>query len=303
MNYEDQVLALFGEANPVSDLDTLEDLMSPRLEVIEQRTGDMPDTKVREIDPSRPIFKKDRRFGLVYGLAAALVVLMIGSVVWAVFLNDSEPDVARQPAQTPTTTPVTTQPPPTATAAVFTVDEALSVKDAYIEASNAGDVDAVLALFEPDSSVVVGTLTVDLVTFERYLVWSIAEGTTVTASDCTANELEDGVELTCGSTRHQHLAVAVGAPAAEGTLTLRVTADGIRNFVEDNNPSDFNVVNVPFDRWLEENHSEDFDTRIRAGAWDSVAEAEQAGTLRGRYADEWAAYLDANGCTYQNPDC
>ncbi|MEE9227339.1 MAG: fasciclin domain-containing protein, partial [Acidimicrobiia bacterium] len=103
MNYEDQVLALFGEANPVSDLDTLEDLMSPRLEVVEQRTGDMTDTKVREIDPNRPIFKKDRRFGLVYGLAAALVVLMIGSVVWAVFLNDSEPDVAPQPAPTPTT--------------------------------------------------------------------------------------------------------------------------------------------------------------------------------------------------------
>ncbi len=94
MNYEDQVLALFGEANPVSDLDTLEDLMSPRLEVVEQRTGDMTDAKVGEIDLNRPIFKKDRRFGLVYGLAAALVVLMIGSVVWAVFLNDSEPDVA-----------------------------------------------------------------------------------------------------------------------------------------------------------------------------------------------------------------
>jgi hypothetical protein len=106
VNYEDQVLALFGEVNPVSDLDTLEDLMSPRLEVVEQRTGDMTDTKVREIDPSRPIFKKDRRFGLVYGLAAALVVLMIGSVVWAVFLNDSEPDVAPQPAPAPTTVPV-----------------------------------------------------------------------------------------------------------------------------------------------------------------------------------------------------
>ncbi|MEE9534248.1 MAG: hypothetical protein V3W06_07505 [Acidimicrobiia bacterium] len=52
-----------------------------------------------------------------------------------------------------------------------------------------------------------------------------------------------------------------------------------------------------------ENHSDDFDTRVSFGAWDSVAEAEQAGTLRGRYADEWAAYLDANGCTYQDPDC
>lgn len=65
----------------------------------------MTDTKVREIDPQKPIFKKDRRRGWAYGLAAALVVLLLGSVVWAVFLNDGE-EVAPQPAPTPTTVPV-----------------------------------------------------------------------------------------------------------------------------------------------------------------------------------------------------
>lgn len=103
MNYEDQVLALFGEANPVSDLDTLEDLMSPHLEVVEQRTGDMTDTKVREIDPQKPIFQKNRRRGWVYGVAAAVVAVIFVGVAWAVLSNDSQPDVAPQPAPTPTT--------------------------------------------------------------------------------------------------------------------------------------------------------------------------------------------------------
>ena len=113
MIYEDQVLALFGEANPVSDLDTLEDLMSPRLEVVEQRTGDMTDTKLREIDPQKPIFQKQRRRGWVYGVAAAVVTLIFVGVAWAVLSNDSEPpdlpDVV-DPAPTPTivdTTPST----------------------------------------------------------------------------------------------------------------------------------------------------------------------------------------------------
>ena len=46
--------------------------------------------------------------------------------------------------------PVTTQPPTTATVPALTVDEALAVSDAYIEAFNTGDTDAVLALFTPD---------------------------------------------------------------------------------------------------------------------------------------------------------
>jgi len=32
--------------------------------------------------------------------------------------------------------------------------------------------------------------------------------------------------------------------------------------------------------------------------WETVEEAEAAGTLRAQYAEEWAKYLEANGCTY-----
>ncbi len=34
----------------------------------------------------------------------------------------------------------------------------------------------------------------------------------------------------------------------------------------------------------------------RLGGWDSVAEAQQGGILRARYADEWA--VQADDCTY-----
>ena len=242
----------------------------------------MKDIKLSSIESSA--LERNRR-GWLVATAAAALVLVIG-LAW-ILIAQTNNEVA--PAA-PTSQP-------------FTVDDALAVKDAYITASNAGDADAVLALFEPDSRIAVGTLTRDLVTFERYLVWSIAQGTTITASDCTASELEDAVRLLCESTRHQHLAVAVGAPAPDGTLILTISADGIRTLSENNDFRDFNVVNAPFDRWLAENHPEDFDTRIPFGTWGSVAEAEQGGILRARYADEWAAYLDANGCTYQDTDC
>ncbi len=60
---------------------------------------------------------------------------------------------------------------------------------------------------------------------------------------------------------------------------------------------------VPFERWLEENHPEDISIVMCCGPWDSVAQAEQGGVLRARYADEWVAYLEANGCTYTDTDC
>ena len=104
-------------ANPVADSDRLlsaSGAMDDFVLAVKQRSGivkttedrapiEVPETQVQEIDPNGPIFKKDRRRGLVYALAAALVVLILGSVVWAVVLNDPEPDVAPQPGPTPTT--------------------------------------------------------------------------------------------------------------------------------------------------------------------------------------------------------
>ena len=111
-------------ANPVADSDRLlsaSRAMDDFVLAVKQRSGivkttedrapiEVPETQVQEIDPNRPIFKKDRRRGLVYALAAAVVVLILGSVVWAVVLNDPEPDVAPQPGPTPTVPTATTIP-------------------------------------------------------------------------------------------------------------------------------------------------------------------------------------------------
>jgi hypothetical protein len=240
-----------------------------------------------------------RRSGWVAAVAAFAVVVAAGIAVVLVTSTGtvSEQDVV----DTPPTTAVT---PTTQAQAQISVVEALAIKDAYIAAANAGNTDAVLALFEPDSGVFVGDVTTDLDTFERYLVFSIAQGMTVTARGCTTEPIENAIRLRCESSRHQYLAKAVGAPAAEGTLTLTISAVGISLFVESFN-SDFDqaLVNVPFDRWLKGTHPEVFDARVSFGTWDSIAEAEQEGILRALYADEWAAHLDTNGCTYQESDC
>ena len=179
----------------------------------------------------------------------------------------------------------------------------MAVKDAYIEASNAGDADAVLALFEPDVRAAVSIFGGDLVTFERFLVSSIAEGTTVTAENCTARERGDAIRLSCDSTRHAYLAVAVGAPAPEGNLSLSVTVDGIRSLAEANSFLDFEVSTYRLTVGWRSTTRSTSTHASRSVLGDSVAQAEQAGTLHGQYADEWAAYLEENGCTYQDTDC
>jgi hypothetical protein len=50
---------------------------------------------------------------------------------------------------------------------------------------------------------------------------------------------------------------------------------------------------------MKENHPDDRDTS-GFGNWTSIEEAEQNGTLTAQYAAEWAAYLEANDCGYDD---
>jgi len=239
-----------------------------------------------------------RRSGWVVAAAAFAAVVVVGIAV--VLVTNTGTRSEQDAVDTPPTTAVT----PTTQALSQNVVDALAVKDAYVAAYNAGDADAVLALFEPDPEIFQLSEATDLDTVERFLVWSHAEGTTITASDCTTEQIENAVRLRCESTRYQHLSEAVGAPVPEGILTLTISADGISSLSESGTPQDIIIVYAPFERWLEEHHPEDIDALPSVeGGWDTVAEAQQAGILRALYADEWAAYLDANGCTYQDSDC
>ena len=276
MSYEDQVLALFGEANPISEHDTLENFLRPRLEIVEQRTGNMTEQEVRHIDPTRPIVRKERRRGPVWGLAAAAAVLIIGTVSWIAFRDDGGSGFAATP-----------------------VDDALSVAAAYFEAYNAGDVEEVLALFTPDATFSANFGAQTSTFWEQLLVWNAAQGTTLSPPDCTVTGEVSGesVTVSCPHNNLDILVQALDGPPVPIQLTLVVTPNGIRESKSIFGSPDFNTVAVPFRSWMSENHPED-QGNVGFGNWSTVEEAEQNGILNAQYADEWATFLEANGCTY-----
>jgi len=158
----------------------------------------------------------------------------------------------------------------------FASADGLSVADAYFEAYNAGDVEAVLALFEPDA-----TFSGDFgpwvrADWEQLLVWNAAQGTALTAPDCIAVDEVAGESVTV-SCPHENLDALVQAHAACGVpiqLTLTVTPDGISDWVSFFGDPNFDVVGVPFTSWVSREHPEDVDA-VRFGNWTSVEEAKQ----------------------------
>ncbi len=252
-----------------------------------------------------------RRRSLLVGVGGVAAVLFVGAAALGIVAVVG--DDATSPVAAPTTTaaPVTTQPPTTATVPAFSSDDALAVTDAYFEAYNAGDVEAVLALFEPDATFS-DTTRAD---WEQLLVWNAAQGTALSPPNCTVTAEVSGVAVTvsCPHNNLDALVQAVDGPPVHITLSLAVTPDGIsawvRIFGQPFRP-DFDTVGVPFDRWMTVNHPEDleavgFGNDLRElpsvdELWTTVDEAEENGILTARYAAEWATYLNDNGCGYSD---
>ena len=90
MRFDDQVLSRFADANPVPDEATLDALLRPDLELIYGEEA-MSDTQQRPINTDRPIVKQERSRGLIYGLAAAAVALLIGTVSWIALAGSEDP--------------------------------------------------------------------------------------------------------------------------------------------------------------------------------------------------------------------
>lgn len=96
MSFDDRVLALFGEANPVSTEATLDELTRPRLALIEQGEEHVSDAKDGIVQLDRPIVKQERNRGLLVGLAAAVLALLIGTASWIALAGS--PDKTREEA-------------------------------------------------------------------------------------------------------------------------------------------------------------------------------------------------------------
>jgi len=251
----------------------------------------------------RTIVNSHRRWGWWQLRAVVTMAVMVLVLAGCSSLDDEASPATTVPPPAPSTTtaaPVTTQPPTTATVLALSDGEALAVSDAYIEAFNSGDTDAVLALFTSDvalsekySGMSDSFDAMDREFFEQHLAWSAAQGTTFTSPECAVTEEGPGaaVTVTCEFGWLYAAERAGGEPPVPTVLTMVVTGDGISEAGFEYPP---NFGSELFDRWLYANRSDDLEG-VEFGDWNSVAEAEQGGKLRAQYVEEWAASLEANG--------
>lgn len=288
MTHHKDLIERLERANPVPDPSRLyPDPAEPRsfLHLVEQRRERMDDTKVRPIKSGEKPPRSNRGIQVA---AAAFVIAVAGIGIGLALLTGGD-DVAAPPA----TLSVEAQ-------QEAAQQEALAVAEAHIAAFNAGDRDAVMGLFTADVSIsdnFVGEWTVT--DWEMLLAWDIAQGTILTAADCTVavESSSEAVTVTCDSGTHNAPAQAIGAPPVPAELTFLVGSEGIRDLAFSYRSPDFNHTTGPHERWVQGTHPEDID-RVGFGKWNSVEEAEQNGLLVAQYAEEWAAFLDASGCVY-----
>ena len=132
MTDQDRVLGLLAEANPISDPHAFASEMPvrPHLGTIEQWSGTMTETELRTIEP--PTRRTNQRW--LIAAAAAVIALVVGVGALVVVNRQTSPTAEDAAASQATMTPAETI-------------------QAYIDAYNVADIDAVMAFFTEESVV------------------------------------------------------------------------------------------------------------------------------------------------------
>ena len=217
-----------------------------------------------------------RRWSAAWVAALAFVVVLgiVGAVIAAVNLGGGE-DVAAEPEEPR-----------------FGIESALETTDAYLVAETSGDLDGALALMTPELREGLGGYVEQLITYQQ------AAEVIVSVEECAASGDTTEVVVECPRASTSYLDRTVAAPGTESILTVTVTPDGIARIFEAPTESASDPVFDRFQEWMDGTHPQDALLLSSMFAWPSVARAEQAGETVVRYADEYAAYLVANGCSY-----
>ncbi len=224
----------------------------------------------------------NRRLAALVAAGAFVLVIVVGGGI-ALMSGDGEP----QP---------------------FGAESSLTVADEYFAAFNAGDSEAVMALFTSDATFALQFIDdpdepILRTDWEERLVWDTAQGTVVTTRDCAViAEAPGAVIVECEFGTHDAPAQAVDAVAVPTKTTMKITSDGIGEFHELFGRPDFTYVGVPFDAWMAENHPDDA-LATGFGNWSSLEEANEQGRIRAQYAVEWAVDLLASGCSFAQVNC
>ena len=329
-----QLLVLVAETDAYAAHTPLPESMLSReaaLHEIERRTGmDTRDTATRRTRPDvangrepaigpetpGPVEKPRpnwRRSGVRVGAAAFGLVIVIGAVIAAVNTIGDSPDVATTTTPPPTTATTVTEAP------TFTTDEALAVAEEYLAAFEAADIDAIRGLFGPDAHITEGgpaqSVENGLKYIELVTAWDRGQETVYTDLDCQARHRAGGrLMVTCYYGNYAYLFRAVGAPPAPMTTLLIFDDEGLIDELWYTSPpfgrqeyygdpfrhhDDYVTL---FSIWLSRYHPDDVVAANRDPDFLSdAAEAAEAGAIDAAYADEYAAYLEANGCVYDEP--
>lgn len=269
----DTLLTMVRGANPVPDPQTQpSDELATLVSAIERRTSMVKQqerhTDVRLIGGRPPM---NRRRWTVAAAAAAFVAI-IGIIGTVAVLTDepatstTEPPVASStvaPASSTTTSPEKS-PPETVAPTIAPVDQA--VIDGAVAAYNVGDVDAVLGYFTPDTLYLSGVIDIqsgpqavatwpDAVRGD--LAWRAAVESSLSVESCSP----DGSRVVCDIVSGSRLFDLRGG--VPGRLVLEVADDHFTEFVLDETQGFVDQAFVPLQRWLRENHPEDFDTMFK----------------------------------------
>jgi hypothetical protein len=223
----------------------------------------------------------------IYGVAAACVA---ATIVGVVLFGDGH----GQPMSDDTTRATTREP--------IEAERATAVIDDYFTGLLRGDLQTTMALFAPNATFTSGGESLTRNQFEVESTWAIARGVTYIDRECTAADAPDGMEVTCTYGELEHLRDAVGAPPVDITLTALITDAGITRLATEiiDGSTVLSDVDSAFDRWVLATHPADPVAMCCDGA--TVDEARHSGELRAQYADDFAAYLVAHGCTFATYD-
>ena len=168
---------------------------------------------------------------------------------------------------------------------LFAASDALTTVEAYYTAVEAGDADAIAALFvDPSGDVFDENL--------RLEIWNAGQGMIRVDRVCSAagSTPEGFAQWACEFGDHQYLQRVAGVLATQIRQTFTVSANGIEE-LHDVYLNDGYDANDSFNSWMEANHPEDAAAADCCGG-NTIEEARANGELRRQYADLWVAYLE-----------
>jgi hypothetical protein len=278
---DDDVFRLFVEADPARDEPTRSFDLAGDLAALRTRSNAV--TIIETELNNEPAI---RRRWPVYAVAAAVIALIVGGLVFSAREDDTDPTPATEPTIAPTTLAEEASEPPIAPDVA--IERALTLLDSF----QLGDLDAVEAQLTDDFVLnggfvgeASGPMEVDDWMGLQYLVAQAVDFADP-ACEFAAAQTDDGVVVSCDVSMELAVHQRTNTAGEPSNIVITVTEGGITEMTS-TIPSFGRTVLGPRDEWIETNRpdAEYLDLEgVGYAAFEREAALEQA------LLDEWVAF-------------